>query len=118
NYKDQQPHGVEIKTHAIEYETDVSSLDQLRKILHALGFRKLIDVKKVRRVWEYLDVEISLDEVEELGSFIELEYKGQLTDVAAARKQLFSVLEKLGAKTDTLAVKGYPHLLLAKKKLI
>lgn len=118
NYKDFQPHGAKMKTHCIEYETAVSSYDQLSKILDALGFRELIAVKKTRQIWMYDDVEISMDEVDELGSFIELEYKGQMSDVAEVRKYLHEVLRTIGANEGTPASRGYPHMLLISKGLI
>jgi predicted adenylyl cyclase CyaB len=117
-YKDWQPHETRIKTHAIEYETGIDSYDQLEKIFGALNLKKLIHVKKVRKSWNFKDTEISIDEVEELGSFIEVEYKGNLSDVEQARKYLFKILEEIGAETGELETRGYPYLLLAKKGLL
>lgn len=118
NYKDFQPHDSVMKTHCTEYETTVSSKDQIEKILSALGFQLMIEVKKTRRIWLFDEVEISMDEVDELGSFIELEYKGQASDVDQARDYLHGMLAKLGAETDELASIGYPHLLLRSKGMI
>lgn len=117
NYKDWQPHDTKIKTHCTEYETNVDSYDQLQKILSALNFTKLVEVKKTRQAWNYMDVEISIDSVEGLGDFIELEYKGKLNDVVAVRKVLFEVLQKLGARTEELDIRGYPYLLMEKNDL-
>lgn len=119
NYKDWQPHENSIKTHCIEYETNVDSYDQLRLILDALNFQKLIDVKKTRRAWIYMDAEISIDSVEELGEYLEVEYKGDaLSDITAVRSHLHSIVRKLGAKTKGLDLKGYPFGLLEKKNLV
>jgi adenylate cyclase class 2 len=118
NYKDWQPHDATLKTHCIEFETAVESHEQLTNILTALNFVKLIDVKKTRRAWEYDDTEISIDDVEGLGGFIELEYKGELQDAEAARTHLFKVLHRLGAETGELDVRGYPYMLLKKKSLL
>lgn len=117
-YKDWQPHETRIKTHAIEYETGIDSYDQVEKIFDALNFRKLIHVKKIRKSWDYSNTEISIDEVEELGSFIEVEYKGSLKDVGEAREHLFKVLKQIGAETGELEIRGYPYQLLAKKGLM
>jgi adenylate cyclase class 2 len=118
NYKDWQPHDEKIKTHCKEFEANVDSYEQLSEILNALNFIKLIEVKKTRKAWDYMDVEISIDSVEELGDFIELEYKGELEDVEAARKHLFEVLETLQAETSELDQRGYPYLLLEKHGLL
>ena len=118
NYKDWQPHNAQFKTHCVEYETSADSYDQLKKIFNALNFTELVEVKKIRKVWNYGDVEISIDSVEELGDFIELEYKGELDDIAAARSLLLQALTDLQAKTQELDTRGYPYLLLEKHGLI
>jgi predicted adenylyl cyclase CyaB len=111
-------HDTKLKTHCIEYETNVDSYDQLRKILEALNFAKLVDVKKTRKAWDYMDTEVSVDSVEGLGSYIEVEYKGRLTEVKKAREHLFDVLKTIGAKTGKLDLRGYPYLVLEKQGLL
>lgn len=118
NYKDWQPHDKREKTHCTEYETEVASSDQLLKIFTALNFVKITDVKKLRRSWDYKEAEISIDSVEELGDYIEVEYKGSLKDVEEVRRHLFAVLAELGAETGKIDYRGYPYLLLEKKGLI
>jgi adenylate cyclase, class 2 len=118
NYKDWLPHDTKAKTHCKEFEANVDSYEQLRQILDALNFSKLIDVKKTRKAWNYADVEVSIDLVEGLGEYIELEYKGRQTDVQLARDHLFKVLGELGAKTGELDRRGYPYLLLQKRGLL
>jgi len=119
NYKDWQPRNNPIKTHCKEYETDVQSYEQLRPILDALNFKKLIEVKKTRRAWLYKDVEVSIDEVEDLGQYLEVEYKGdQLEDIGQIRDFLQSIVTQIGAETRGLDLKGYPFGLLKKKGLL
>lgn len=119
NYKDWQPRENPIKTHCKEYETEVASFEQLSLILDALSFTKLIEVKKTRRAWNYKDVEVSIDDVEELGQYLEVEYKGDaLEDVAQVRAYLHEIVAELGAKTEGLDLKGYPFGLLEKKGLL
>lgn len=119
NYKDWQPRDNPVKTHCIEYETDVASYEQLRHILDALNFSQLIEVKKTRKAWLFKDAEVSIDSVEELGDYIEVEYKGNsLENVDKVRDYLHSIVTELGAKTDGLDLKGYPFGLLEKKGLL
>lgn len=118
NYKDWQPHESKIKTHCNEFETNVDSFEQLSEILNALNFMKLIDVKKTRKAWDYMDAEVSIDSVEGLGDFIEIEYKGEIENVEDARKHLFKILKKLAARTKELDIRGYPYLLLEKNALL
>lgn len=118
NYKDWQPRESSVKTHCKELETGVDSYEQLSLILEALNFTRLIAVKKTRRAWMYEDTEVSLDAVEELGSYLEVEYKGKLEDIEKIRSYLHEVVKKLGAKTGVLDRKGYPYGLLELKGLL
>jgi adenylate cyclase class 2 len=119
NYKDWQPHDKSVKTHCIEYETNVSSYEQLSHIFDALNFKKLIEVKKTRRAWTYMDTEVSIDSVEDLGDYLEIEYKSDtLSDVDEVRQYLQKVANKLGVKTKGLDLKGYPFSMLEKKGLL
>ncbi len=118
NYKDWQPRDKKIKTHCKEFEANVDSYEQLKEILNALNFTKLIEVKKTRKAWDYMETEISIDSVEGLGFFIELEYKGEIEEVELSRKHLFKVLKALKAETGELDRRGYPYLLIEKKGLL
>lgn len=118
NYKDWLPHDQKVKTHCTEYETNIDSFENFLNILKALNFIDLIAVEKTRKIWDIEDVEISIDIVKDLGEFVEIEYKGNLQNIEEARKYLFTFLDKIGAKTGEVDLKGYPYLLLERKKLI
>lgn len=107
NYKDYSP-----KTHCIEHETKISSVEDTLNMLKATGFNNLITVDKFRQSWLVNDVEISIDNVKELGTFIELEYKGTSDDAIAVRGYLHSFLHNLNAKIGEEDNKGYPWVLL------
>lgn len=60
-----------------EHESQVVLPDEIRAILRGLGFESLITVHKLRTSYLYEKYEISLDTVTDLGSFIEIEWKGK-----------------------------------------
>lgn len=97
-----------------EYETKVESIESIRKLLHALDFMEIIAVEKLRNTWNYDWVEICIDEVNELGSYIELEAKWEFKDAQIAKQHLYNVLEKIGAKVWEQDNEWYPYLLLKK----
>ena len=109
NYKDYSP---EIFCH--EFESEISSKDHFNSLLKALNFELLVTVDKTRKVFDFDDVEISVDEVADLGSYIELEYKGNKENVDEARAYLFDVLSKINAEVGTQDKRGYPYELLIK----
>lgn len=105
--------------YAEEYETDILNVEDFRKILGFLDFKKIIAVDKQREYWDCGDLEIALDRIKELGSFIEVEAKGSFETATEAEKECLKFIEKLGIKNieEKHIKKGYPVLLLNKKVL-
>lgn len=101
---------------AEEYETEILNAEELRKILNFLDFRKVVTVDKQREYWDCGDLEIALDKIEGLGSFIEAEAKGDFGNTAEAKKACLEFLSELGIKNarEIQINKGYPILLLEK----
>lgn len=115
NYKHWHNKGNSQAVSCDEYETTVSDAKQLYEILKRLDIRPIVTVEKTRSTWMYKDVEIAVDDVKELGSYIELEAKGAFGSIDAARDRLYAVLKELNAKIGEQDFRGYPHLLLEKQ---
>lgn len=85
------------------------------RLLEALGFRAIASVSKKRRkadlTWQGHEVEVSLDEVDSIGTFVELESAADEAGLTAALKCLASLAEKLGLTHDER--RSYLELLLA-----
>lgn len=68
-------------------------------LLGALGFSPVGEVRKSRRkaqvAWQGRDVEVSLDHIDRLGSFVELELIAPPEGVAAARECIVALAEAL-----------------------
>jgi len=101
-----------------EYETGLQDMGAMSRIFKALDFRELVTVSKVRNTWIYKDVEIVVDEIEGLGTFIELEAGGGFESIGEARERLFLILKEIKAKVGEQDHRGYPYLLMKKKGLI
>jgi adenylate cyclase class 2 len=71
-----------------------------RRLLEALGFRPAGEVRKRRRKakvpWQGRQVEASLDEVDSLGTFVELELIASAEDVESARETIGQLAVSLG----------------------
>lgn len=113
NYKDWYPDGI----HCKEFETKIEDVTALKKIFESLDFKEIVDVEKVRSVWTYKGVEIAIDEVKDLGLFIELEVENDL-DFEDAKKLLYDILKELNAETGEQDFIGYAYRLLKKKGLV
>lgn len=97
-----------------EIETSVGELAQAQKILKALHFRSLVTVDKVRSVWIYQNFEIGIDVVQNLGTFIEVEYVGKDTNAVPkiVMAQMIAFLEETQCGKMSMTDTGYPMLLL------
>jgi adenylate cyclase, class 2 len=87
------------------------------EILAALGFRISGEVHKTRRIlhvnWQRNTVEVALDNVANLGSFVELEISVDEHQVEPAKSAIVSLAEEL--KLSQNERRSYLELLLAKR---
>jgi adenylate cyclase class 2 len=115
-YKHWLPEGAKIKTYCDEFESTVSDIEAMRKLLEALDFTQLVTVDKSREEWQLGDIVIALDTVKDLGTFAEFEYKGESAQtVEEAHHCINACLKELGMQPGRVHL-GYPHMLIAKKR--
>jgi adenylate cyclase, class 2 len=92
----------------LEYETTVDDPEAVHNILAILGYTPQVEVKKVRRKGKLNGYEICLDEVEELGNFVELEkLTDENSDPLQIQEELLQTLESLGLSRADQELKGY-----------
>ncbi|HEY3421119.1 MAG TPA: class IV adenylate cyclase [Methanomassiliicoccales archaeon] len=77
-----------------EIEMEIDDLDKMSAILVRLGFRSVARVKKKRREYLLDGVTVSLDSVEGLGDFVELEVQGE--DAVKGRHMVETLRDELG----------------------
>ena len=69
-------------------------------LLEALGFSPVATVRKIRTLltaaWQGQSVEVALDDVDGLGTFVELELTADEAEVDAARDAILSLASELG----------------------
>jgi adenylate cyclase class 2 len=97
----------------IEKEIDVTDENTLKEIIELLGFEKTVEVHKKRQKCKFNEYEICLDEVEGLGSFIEVE-KMSDEDGGKVQKELFDFLKKLGVSEENRILVGYDTMIWQK----
>jgi len=99
----------------IEREVEINDADQMIGAIELLGYHEAAQVIKTRTKTMYNDMEICLDEVKDLGSFIEVE-KIVDGDGEEVQNELFNFLETLGVKREDRVMSGYDTLVYLKKK--
>jgi len=100
-----------------EYETGVGDFDTVFKIIQLLGFEVLVTVDNTKHTFLTEKYEIVLEEVSDLGLFLEIESMNtpENVDVEKIRKEIRKFIEALGVKIGTESNAGKPELLLKKK---
>lgn len=97
----------------IEKEIDINNADILKDILKLLGYHEVVQVNKVRIKCKYKDYEVCVDEVDGLGSFVEVE-KMTDEDALQVQEELFKFLQSLGVNKKDREMHGYDTLMYNK----
>lgn len=85
-----------------ELEVQISEAETMEAILRGLGYERLLMVEKTRQIWRYNGCEVGLDDVDLLGTFVEVE--GPKTEVIA------HVMDRIGLGGHESIRDGYATL--------
>jgi adenylate cyclase class 2 len=100
-----------------ELEVGLDDGEVLKKILDRLGFKLVAVIRKIRRIYKYGEFLISLDEVDGLGKFIEIEGEtSSETLIKDMEEDIGLLVRKLGLKLEESVLKSYLELYLEKTK--
>ena len=98
-----------------ELEVRFEEQIKLQEILEKLGFKEVYEVKKSRKLFDLDGIKISIDNIEDLGTFIELETEiDSKEDVLNAVNLLLAKLKLLGISETKTERRSYLELLLEK----
>lgn len=95
-----------------EHETIVENEAEVIKMLERLGYVHGVIIQKQRRIATYQGLEFCMDEIKDLGSFVEVEklVDGEV-DIDAVQRELWTMLEKLGVNETDRTHKGYDTMM-------
>jgi len=96
-----------------EIEVGVSDASKTREILKRLGFKEDVTVRKRRLVYRLDNVTFELNDVEELGGFLDIEVISD--DVEEAKKKIWEMAGRLGLSEKDVEPRLYQELLKEKK---
>lgn len=96
-----------------ETNTGVGDVQKALLLLNSLGFKEVATIKKHREFFRDADIAISLDDVEEIGTFVEVETIVQTEDeIDSAKSNLFDTLTQLGLSPKQSIRESYLELYL------
>ncbi len=99
-----------------EYEIEIQEKDinSLTKMILEMGYYEFITIEKNRTTAKIKDIEICLDDVKDLGSFIELEKFGESEKANEIQRELYGLMNELGIESNDYVNDGYDILLYRK----
>lgn len=101
-----------------EYETKIESLDMLKEIFNRLGLKKFIEIDNNKETYTYKDYEIVIENVKDLGLFMEVEYctNGDV-DIKEIKKQIQNFIDELNLNVSEELNMGKPEMYIKKHNI-
>lgn len=101
----------------VEHEITVDPRAELEAMLSFLDFKPMVTVRKTRRSGNFKNWEICIDEVEELGTFIEVEQMAEHDEeIEPIRDSIMEFLRSLGITEGDLLAKRYDIQMIEKQQ--
>lgn len=97
-----------------EYETKVEKPEIVEEIFKKIGMILKVTVIKTRKYFKCGDFEVTLDKIENLGEFMEVEAKKDFGGVVKTRKACEDFLKSLEIEYEMKKEAGYPRMLYKK----
>ena len=94
-----------------EYEVEVSDGKKTLELFKALGYTDQTLMQKTRNTYSFDCFEIVIDQVKNLGTFMEVELKGEVSDVKAGIRHIYDFLKSIGVDKFELQKRGYVSML-------
>lgn len=102
-----------------ETSVHINDFRKTQIILEKLGFQEVDKVSKKRILFQFNDLKISIDFVENLGEFIEIEsLVNTQKEIEKKRKEIINFLNELEIPLEDCERRSYLELLLNKKDLV
>jgi len=96
-----------------ELNTEITSGKIFEEMIRRLGFVRVSEVDKVRENYRLKEATVSLDTVDFLGTFVEIELSGDI-DNRQAMEQIKGIAQDLGVEGEPILT-SYLELLLSKQ---
>jgi len=95
-----------------EITVPIADAERAMAMLKALGFEEVATVIKRRQVYRLHDLTISIDDVQGLGTYMEIEAIVAHKEYQPALNRIFEILRKLGMRKEDTIRESYLELIL------
>jgi adenylate cyclase class 2 len=94
----------------------IDDTDSLSAILESLGFKRVGNITKKRKFYSLREITISIDDVESVGLFLELESIAHgKKEMESAKRAIFELLDELGFDPAQSIRESYLELFMYKQ---
>ena len=101
-----------------EYETGIDSIEVLKEIFDKLGLVKFITIDNEKETYTYENYEIVIENVKDLGLFMEVEYSIDTdADVNKIKEEIQTFIDSLHINVSSELNMGKPELYLKKHNI-
>ena len=101
-----------------EYETKVESIDIIKEIFEKLGLVKFIKIENKKETYTYDNYEIVIEDVKDLGIFMEVEYcTNEDVDVKLIKKEIQNFIDGLGLNVSEELNMGKPEMYMKRNNI-
>ena len=101
-----------------EYETKVENINIVREIFSKLGLKKFIEIDNKKETYTYNDYEIVIEDVKDLGVFMEVEYCTERdVDVKEVKMQIQDFIDNLKINVSSELNMGKPEMYMRKHNI-
>lgn len=97
-----------------EYETLIEKPEVAEEIFERINLVPKVVVKKVRKYFDCGDFEVTLDNIEDLGDFMEVEARKDFGGIDVTREACKKFLDSLNIEYKIQKEMGYPRMLYKK----
>jgi len=98
-----------------ECETSVGSIDKLENILQAIGFKPFCRINKIRRIYEFENVEVMMEDIKDFGFGIEIEILTDKDKTESSKAKIFTIMKKLGINKSNIVPKSITKIIMKKQ---
>ena len=101
-----------------EYETRVESLKILKQIIRKLGLKKFIEINNKKEIYLTDKYEIALENVKDLGLFLEVEYStNDDVSIIEIKKEIQKFIDELNINVSDELTMGKPEMYMRKHNI-
>ena len=101
-----------------EYETEIKNIETMKEIFNRLGLKKFIEIDNKKETYEFEEYEIVIEDVKDLGLFMEVEYcTKDDVDVKKVKEEIQKYIDSLNINVSEELNMGKPEMYMRKNNI-